>query len=241
MTNSQIARLTVLVTLLAFLPSMAHAEPAAKTEPADNVPIKYVSAKQFVKTVSKSVWAKYPKFVGSDTAKCKSLNAEMQRHIKQANFYGDLCEWKLEKTHITPKAVSVKIETYRIGGAHRMYEFEPFNYVLSPAVRKMTFDDLFGQKVDYKKLSPIVRKAVIADIKTMGLGMSEHPEEYLAEDFPTAEDHRGFSFDEQGVTFWPNLRAEAMNPYNIKIPYKDLIVLIGPKSPVYAFAHKKGT
>jgi hypothetical protein len=100
----------------------------------------------------------------------------------------------------------------------------------------MTMEDLFGQKVDYKKLSPIVQRYLIADVRGMRLNMD--PDEYFGGDWLQPSCYEGFSFDREGVTFALDLGAESLNGYHTKVLYEDIASLFAPTSLVYKYVHE---
>lgn len=213
-------------------PVVAQAKPPAS---APKAAITAVAAQKSVPTTGETVLVRYPRFAGSDLKACAKLNAAMQDHIKQANFYGDLVEWRCAKTFVAPGAVSAPVEIWRQGGAHRLHSFAPFNYQVRPQFKEMTLDDLFGQKADYKALSPVVRARLNADM--LARDPESNPESRFEAGFPQADHFTGFAFDDKGVTFGLRLGSEATAGYHLRVPYSDLQGLFAPPSPVFKYAN----
>ncbi|MBX9722050.1 MAG: RsiV family protein, partial [Candidatus Obscuribacterales bacterium] len=181
----------------------------------------------------------YPLYVGGDPASVSKLNSAMRGFVNRRviDCWGNLYEWSLKKSFASKNAVSAEFHyaSFGEGAAHQISMVRAFNYQVSPSVKAITLDELFGQKVDYKVLSPICRKFIAADLKRIGLTQFE----FQSPEFPEAQHFEGFSFDKDGITFVIDMGAESMNGYNIKVPYKNLKPLFHSSSPIFAIACAK--
>jgi hypothetical protein len=237
-------RLTLIICLLTFVSEVIFARSSegapAQSEQCNAIKVTQKVPGVFVKNAH---WTRkmkeiaYPQYIGGDPTACAKLNSAMRGFVRRnvAVNYGDLYEWNLENTFVSPKAVSAKfsVSTFGEGAAHSINRFESFNYRVQPSVTQLSLNDLFGKKVDYKMLSPICQKFIVKDLYKDG----EKPDEqYTASNYPPADIFSGFSFDNKGVTFAFNMSCEAMNGYNVKVPYSSLKPLFVPASPIFALA-----
>jgi len=222
-------------------------KPATTPQPSDTAPIKSGELKAITTATrvpavvpKRGPWGhkmkgiEYPQFVGGDASVCAKLNSAMRGFVRRqvAVNYGDLYEWSVEKTFVAPKAVSAKfhVSTFGEGAAHRIARIECFDYQTVPSVRQINLNDLFGKKVDYKVLNPICERFVAADLSKGGINDPTYTKGgWLSPDAYTA-----FAFDDAGVTFAFNMGVEALNAYNVKVPYGDLKVLFARSSPIYS-------